>query len=103
MSTPVRAKAVAASTFILVGWTDPKPYLRKLTRYDFHRPEDRGEVRLVAWAADPHPGETIAPKVDRHRGFRLVVAHLRYDATPEVSGDPPTSNVSPPPAEAARP
>ncbi len=69
-----------------VSWTTVKPYLDILTEYSFERPEDAGEVRLVGWVADPHPGQVITPKVDRRRGFRLVIAHLRYGPPPDPAG-----------------
>jgi hypothetical protein len=71
-TTPTRAKPAA------VDWTKVEPFLEKLQEYRSKTPEERGELRLVAWAPDPHPGQAMTPKVDRHRGFRLVVAHLKY-------------------------
>jgi hypothetical protein len=61
-----------------VGWTDLETFLKPLTEYDWKLPADSGELRLVAWVKDPHPGQKMMPSVDRHRGFRLVVAHLKY-------------------------
>ncbi|HEU5116114.1 MAG TPA: hypothetical protein VFT74_05495, partial [Isosphaeraceae bacterium] len=61
-----------------VDWADLDNFHKLLTGYDWDQPEDRGELRLVAWVKDPHPGQKMTPSVDRHRGFRLVVAHLRY-------------------------
>lgn len=60
-------------------WLDPGPFLEQLIRYRWERPEDRGEWRLVAWAPGPQGGQVLTPAVDRHRGFRLVLAHLEYD------------------------
>jgi hypothetical protein len=60
-------------------WLDPEPFLDALLDYNWQRPEDRGEWRLVAWTPGPHGGQQFAPSVDRHRGFRLVLAHLEYD------------------------
>jgi hypothetical protein len=71
-----------------IDWLDAEPFLERLRSYGFGGPEDRGEVRLVAWAPDPHPGQAIEPKVDRHRGFRLVVAHLDYGPPPDASQEP---------------
>ncbi len=68
------------------SWTDPEPYLERLASYQPFGPEDRGEIRLVAWADGPHPGQEMKPKVDRHRGIRLVVAHVRYPASPDPAG-----------------
>lgn len=60
------------------GWADPSAYLETLREYRWPGPEDAGEVRLVAWTEAPQPGERLTPGVDRHRGIRLVVAHLRF-------------------------
>ncbi len=60
------------------SWADLDGYLRLLRDYRWSAPEERGELRLVAWVREVHPGQSIEPAVDRHRGFRLVVAHLRY-------------------------
>lgn len=69
-----------------VDWTELKPFLDKLIAYRFDVPEERGEVRLVAWTPGPHPGQKIEPKVDRNRGFRLIVVHLRYGPPPDPAG-----------------
>jgi hypothetical protein len=63
-------------------WIDPEPFLERLRNYDWRRPEDRREWRLVAWNPQPHPGQQLRPSVDRHRGLRLVLAHLDYGPTP---------------------
>jgi hypothetical protein len=47
------------------------------------RPEEVGELRLIAWAGKPLPGQAIDPPVDRHRGFTLVVAHLQPSPLPD--------------------
>ena len=47
------------------------------------RPEDLGEVRLIAWIPGPRGGQTIEPAVNIHKGFTLVVAHLKIGATPD--------------------
>src|SRR5262249_29668320 len=57
-------------------------FLDLVRHYDWNRPEDRREIRRVAWPSAPHPGQRVTPKLDRHRGFRLVVAHLRYGPPP---------------------
>ncbi len=60
------------------GQLDPRPFLDLLLeRSVAQRPEEVGELRLVAWAAKPMAGQAIDPPVDRQRGFTLVVAHLR--------------------------
>jgi hypothetical protein len=63
-------------------WTDPEPFLERLRSYHWGRPEDREEWRLVAWNPQPHPGQVLRPAVDRHRGLRLVLAHLEYGPPP---------------------
>lgn len=65
---------------------DPAPFLEMLVRSSVAgRPEEDGEVRLVAWVAKPQAGQTIEPAVDLHQGFTLVVAHLRVGPTPDPS------------------
>jgi len=65
-----------------------EPYLEMLRSYNWNRPEDAGEWRLVAWSPKPQPGQVITPKVDRHRGFQLVVAHLNYGGEPIPTTQP---------------
>jgi hypothetical protein len=60
-------------------------FLELLRSYDWNRPEDAGEWRLVAWSPKTQPGQTILPKVDRTRGFQLVVAHLSYNEEPPAT------------------
>jgi len=74
-------------------WLDLEQFLTPLLRYNWNRPEDAGELRLVAWTPEPFPGQRIEPAVDRHRGFTLVVAHLAYGPPP--SPDTPTYDRSP--------
>lgn len=70
-----------------VGWANLEDFLKPLRDYDWRQPADSGELRLVAWAKGPHPGQKITPSVQRHRGFRLVVAHLSY-GMPDPSKPP---------------
>ena len=52
-------------------------------REDFEeRPENVGEIRLVAWAQKAVGGQKIEPIVDRHRGFTAIVVHLRQGPPP---------------------
>jgi hypothetical protein len=51
------------------------------------RPENSGELRLVAWAPGPIGGQTFEPALDRHRGTILVLVHLRYDGPPPPDGE----------------
>jgi hypothetical protein len=85
-----------------LDWIDPEPFLDTLRRFDFTRPGERGEWRLVAWTPDPHPGQELRPAVDRHRGFRLIVAHLDY-GPPPAHDDPSMTGIEPPTADAEPP
>lgn len=60
-----------------LGWSDLDEYLRQLRDYAWSGPQERGEIRLVAWAREPQAGLEVSPAVDRRRGVRLIVAHLR--------------------------
>ncbi len=65
---------------------DPAPFLGVLRSFVEQRPENLGEIRLVAWSPGPRGGMTLEPKVDRHRGFSLVVVHLTVGAPPAPDG-----------------
>jgi hypothetical protein len=79
---------------------DAHPFLELLVeRSVTTRPEEVGELRLIAWAKKPMSGQMIDPPVDRQRGFTLVVAHLqpsplldpgskRYNLGADVIPDP---------------
>ena len=75
------------------------PLLEMLRGQNFGRPEDAGEWRLVAWCEKPHSGQVISPKLDRHRGFRIVLAHMTYGPPPAAM--PPASGATVPVASAA--
>jgi hypothetical protein len=79
------------------AWADVPSYLASLRDYRWKYPSEQGELRLVAWAREPMPGLKIAPKVDRHRGVRLVVAHFRFevprDNQPPYFSNGPTKSV----------
>ncbi len=63
---------------------DPAPFLEMLIRSSIaSRPEEVGEVRLLAWMARPREGQVIEPAVDLHQGFTLVVAHMKLGETPD--------------------
>lgn len=63
---------------------DPGPFVALLARSSVaERPEEVGEIRLIGRVDRVMPGQTIDPPVDRHRGFTLVVAHLRPPALPD--------------------
>jgi len=70
---------------------DPAPFQALLLRSSVSdRAEDLGEIRLVGRIDKLMPGQTIDPPVDRHRGFTLVVAHLK--AAPLPQPDSPRYN-----------
>ena len=63
---------------------EPGPFLNLLRQASIAaRPEEVGELRLIAWADKPIAGQSIDPPVDRQRGFTLVVAHLRPAPLPD--------------------
>ena len=60
------------------GELDPRPFLDLIReRSVATRPEEVGELRLIAWAEKTLSGQAVDPPVDRLRGFTLVVAHLQ--------------------------
>ena len=65
---------------------DPAPLLRELRRNFEDRPENSGEVRLVAWVPQALGGQQVEPAVDRHRGLTAVVVHLRTGPPPSPDG-----------------
>ena len=65
---------------------DPRPLLGELRRGWENRPENTGEIRLVAWTPQPAGGQTFEPALDRHRGATAVLVHLRYDQPPSPAG-----------------
>jgi hypothetical protein len=69
-------------------WLDPEPLLRSLAEARLGGPEEAGEVRLLAWAEEPMPEQKLAPVPDRHRGLRLVIAHLEQAPPPSPLGPP---------------
>jgi hypothetical protein len=70
------------------GKLDPGAFLQLLLKRSVTtRPEEVGELRLIAWANKPMAGQAIDPPVDRQRGFTLVVAHLQ--PSPLLSPDSP--------------
>lgn len=66
------------------GFEPPRALLDELATAYEPREENRGEVRLVAWTPGSARGEVIEPAVDRHRGFTLVVVHLKRPAPPRA-------------------
>lgn len=85
------------------AWLEPAPFLEKLIGFDFQTPEDRNEWRLVAWTEDSHPGMELRPRVNRHRGLRLVLAHLEYGPSPEPAGLQVVQVAGPQPSRSDRP
>jgi hypothetical protein len=88
-----------------VEWANLEEFLSALRQSRSNSIEHQRGWRLIGYAPDPHPGQKIEPAVDRHRGVRLVVVHLRFgpllDAGQEpyyAPGDP--EPVNPPPINA---
>jgi hypothetical protein len=79
-------QAAGQSSGSKLDWADLEGLLEPLRDYSWGQPEDAGEWRLVAYCESPHPGQSIEPAVDRHRGFQLVVAHLRFGPPPDPAG-----------------
>lgn len=80
---------------------DPERLLKPIREYYEDRPENAGEIRLVAWAEKPFGGdavEKIEPPVDRHRGYTAVVVHLKCGPAPSPDGPIYDSRASAPPA-----
>ncbi|MGA7497679.1 MAG: hypothetical protein WBX00_13220, partial [Isosphaeraceae bacterium] len=65
---------------------DPAPLLAELRRNWEDRPENSGELRLVAWIPQPIGGQTFEPALDRHRGMTALLVHLRYGNPPSPEG-----------------
>jgi hypothetical protein len=61
-------------------------FLRQFRAAYEDRPENAGEIRLVAWVQGPLAGQKIEPAVDRHRGFTAVVVHLKNGPSPAPDG-----------------
>ena len=62
---------------------DPETFLSVLRTSFEPRPENLGQVRLVAWTPKVIPGRRLEPRVDRERGYSAVIVHLK-------SGPPPS-------------
>ncbi|HEV3164349.1 MAG TPA: hypothetical protein VGZ22_09990, partial [Isosphaeraceae bacterium] len=80
------ADSPPSSTKAPSKWVDPEPFLKPLRSYNWQRPEDKGELRLVAWTPKAMPGQKLEPAVDRHRIMTLVVVHLRLGPPPSPDG-----------------
>jgi hypothetical protein len=65
---------------------NPEPFLRALRSYVEDRPENQGEIRLVAWARTRVGGQKLDPEPDRHRGCTAIVVHLRQGPPPAPDG-----------------
>jgi hypothetical protein len=65
---------------------DPVPFLEALRKNRENRPENDGELRLVAWVGRPVGGQSFEPALDRHRGMTAVLVHLRYGNPPSPEG-----------------
>jgi hypothetical protein len=65
---------------------DPAPLLAELRSTWEDRPENYGELRLVAWIPQPIGGQIFEPALDRHRGMTAVLVHLRQGNPPSPEG-----------------
>lgn len=83
---PLVATPVPRIPAIAKGQLNPNPFLQAFRAYAENRPEDQGEIRLVAWTSKVMAGEKFEPAVDRHRGFTAVVVHLENGPPPAPSG-----------------
>lgn len=90
----------------------PQRFLKEFRHYHEDRPENQGEIRLVAWTPRPLVGQKIEPVVDRHRGFTAFVVHLKNGPPPPPGGliynelarrsEPPGERAETPPQPAGR-
>jgi hypothetical protein len=64
----------------------PMRFLREFRQVFEDRPENQGEIRLVAWSPRPMSGQKVEPAVDRHRGITAFVIHLRNGPPPPPYG-----------------
>jgi len=87
VSLASRAPASAAERVEGHDGPDPAPLLAELRKSWDNRPENSGELRLVAWVPRPAGGQTFEPALDRHRGMTAVLVHVRY-------GNPPSPATS---------
>jgi hypothetical protein len=69
-------------TSIGPGWVDLLPFVRDVSGGGALGREDAQELRLVGWAGSAAGGIAFEPSLDRHRGVRVVVAHLEYGPGP---------------------
>lgn len=84
-SVELKSAAAPGVSVPVVGFEGPDPssFLSELRSAHETRPENAGEVRLVAWIAKPISGMKFEPAVDRRRGSTVVVAHLRFGPPPD--------------------
>ncbi len=66
---------------------DPNRFLKQLRDEFEPRPENIGEIRLIAWTSSILDGQTIDPPVDRARGFTAVLVHLAAGALPDPNAE----------------
>ncbi len=83
-SVPLASRAPSAAAERVEGHEgpDPAPLLAELRKSWENRPENSGELRMVAWVPRPVGGQTFEPALDRHRGITAVLVHLRYGNPP---------------------
>ncbi|WP_406700673.1 hypothetical protein V5E97_17920 [Singulisphaera sp. Ch08] len=85
-TVPLTAQPVPRAPAIAKGQLNPTPFLQAFQTHAENRPENQGEIRLVAWSPKVIAGEKFEPAVDRHRGFTAVVVHLQNGPPPAPSG-----------------
>lgn len=83
-SVPLATQAASAAAERFEGHEDPDPapLLAELGKNCENRPENSGELRLVAWVPRPVGGQNFEPALDRHRGMTAVLVHLCYGNPP---------------------
>lgn len=91
------ARPVVGSPATAADPLDPLRFLAAFRAHHEDRPENRGEIRLVAWSPKPLDGQRFDPPVDRHRGFTAVVVHLASGPPPAPDG-PTYNTLAEPPA-----
>ncbi len=82
----IKPRLVPASAPSPADALQPRRFLRLFQSTFEDRPENRGELRLVAWLPTAVGGQKIEPPVDRHRGMTAVVVHLRSGPPPSPDG-----------------
>ncbi len=85
-TVPLKAVARPKSESTPADALRPQRLLKILRESDEARPENQGEIRLVAWSPQGLKGQQISPAIDRQRGFAAFVIHLRNGPPPSPDG-----------------